>query len=613
VDVPALFAMSPDIRTPYATSLAPLGAGEAQIFPGVVLLILALAGACCSAAGQSATRTRVQKALLIASAGCLILACLALPSWSPDVMKRLITLASPLVLAASLATAWAVVAAFGPGVSPVRRAALLGVVLVVGGLTLGLGPRVTVFGQDLGSGLFRPDLLGVPLPLRAPARFVLASTIGMALLAAVAVSLVPVRRRAMQYAVSAAALAALTIDVHVAPYEYEQVPRPAPAYRWLAASDTPGAVVEYPPNRWAVYQALVADRRTVNGLGYAYPPTHPSAIRRPNLTPGQLDVLWREYHPRFLVLRLGNYPHEERAQLLRSAESLSGALTLLARFGLDYVYELKDRGAGNLLIREWPREFLESERTAQLSFAGSISAVPDEAIPVLSLLWNDRILRREMLPGGRFSEAIALGGLPLRSGQNRLEIRADYLRSREARPYPVGVTGLALSVDVTVAAGRDESWIQVNGHDVQGSKGYTLVTLDPADHHVTGVGRFNTSWDEAASEAMAGFIDRVPPGVPVLVTTQYDTSRWLTARGVDALQSLGLSTDLRDRFGWAHAAIGVKGAPPGTGEERANEVSAVVTLGKVFTPSVRLDDLGLRNSDGAPTSSISGPRVASGS
>ena len=59
--------------------------------------------------------------------------------------------------------------------------------------------------------------------------------------------------------------------------------------------------------------------------------------------------------------------------------------------------------------------------------------------------------------------------------------------------------------------------------------------------------------------------------------------------------SLGLSADLRNRFRWAHAAIAVKGAAPGTALERVDQAFAVATLGKVFTPTVRLDDLSVEH------------------
>ena len=45
----------------------------------------------------------------------------------------------------------------------------------------------------------------------------------------------------------------------------------------------------------------------------------------------------------------------------------------------------------------------------------------------------------------------------------------------------------------------------------------------------------------------------------------------LTGEAIDALRSIGAAEDLRDKFRWSHALIGVKGARPGTVLEDASE------------------------------------------
>jgi hypothetical protein len=61
--------------------------------------------------------------------------------------------------------------------------------------------------------------------------------------------------------------------------------------------------------------------------------------------------------------------------------------------------------------------------------------------------------------------------------------------------------------------------------------------------------------------------------------TNYDASRALTADAVDALRTLGMTTDLRGRFSGAHAAIGVKGAVPGTAVEHTGRLDASCAVG----------------------------------
>jgi len=59
-----------------------------------------------------------------------------------------------------------------------------------------------------------------------------------------------------------------------------------------------------------------------------------------------------------------------------------------------------------------------------------------------------------------------------------------------------------------------------------------------------------------------------------------EASRYLTQDAVDALQSIGAREDLRGRWRWSHALIGVKGAAAGTVWEAAFEtMPAQLVLG----------------------------------
>jgi hypothetical protein len=118
----------------------------------------------------------------------------------------------------------------------------------------------------------------------------------------------------------------------------------------------------------------------------------------------------------------------------------------------------------------------------------------------------------------------------------------------------------------------------VNGHIWAGRQGYTVAVIAP-DGRVDEVRTFNTSWYETASHALANRIASIPPGWTAAVATNYDASRALTADAVAALRTLGIVTDLRGRFRVLHAAVGIKGAPPGTALEAVSSDQARCVIG----------------------------------
>ena len=79
---------------------------------------------------------------------------------------------------------------------------------------------------------------------------------------------------------------------------------------------------------------------------------------------------------------------------------------------------------------------------------------------------------------------------------------------------------------------------------------------------------------------------RVPGGVPagriVAVAAADEASRLLGQEAVEALRGIGAEGDLREKFRWGHAIIGVQGAAPGTALEAMDwmrPVSVVVGEG----------------------------------
>jgi len=74
----------------------------------------------------------------------------------------------------------------------------------------------------------------------------------------------------------------------------------------------------------------------------------------------------------------------------------------------------------------------------------------------------------------------------------------------------------------------------------------------------------------------------------VAVAASDEVSNALTSLGINALRSIGAREDLRGKFRWSHAVIGVKGAPPGSASELASEtnVSQVYLNSPVTEPNV---------------------------
>ena len=111
------------------------------------------------------------------------------------------------------------------------------------------------------------------------------------------------------------------------------------------------------------------------------------------------------------------------------------------------------------------------------------------------------------------------------------------------------------------------------------SAGYNLAALD-TEGKLLGRATFDTLAAEEASAAMADWLRSWPPGTIVAGAVGDEASLKLSEAAVAALQGVGVATDLRDKFRWSHAFVGVTGAAPGTAVEDADLLRpAVVAVG----------------------------------
>ncbi|MBI3913806.1 MAG: hypothetical protein HY327_06430 [Chloroflexi bacterium] len=166
------------------------------------------------------------------------------------------------------------------------------------------------------------------------------------------------------------------------------------------------------------------------------------------------------------------------------------------------------------------------------------------------------------------------------AGMSAIIFRFDSLvpvaNVREAG-FEIGKTGITSPASIVAySAGSevgDSAHIFVNGVDASpNSRGYNLVVLNAQTGAVEARAAFDTFASAAESARLAQFIAQIPDGKIVAVAVRDEASRSLTGEAVSALQSIGAMQDLRGKFRWSYAIIGVKGAANGTANEYANEV-----------------------------------------
>lgn len=139
--------------------------------------------------------------------------------------------------------------------------------------------------------------------------------------------------------------------------------------------------------------------------------------------------------------------------------------------------------------------------------------------------------------------------------------------------WPIGTTGVSSNHSILVqSAGNDVgnfAKIWVDGIDVAPNQlGYNLVALD---HRGVVQDRraFNTLASPAEAQSMADWLQQWPAGTIIAGAVRDEAGSNLTENAVKALQTLGVTTDLRGRFRWSHAFLGVVGAASAAAVEDA--------------------------------------------
>ena len=169
---------------------------------------------------------------------------------------------------------------------------------------------------------------------------------------------------------------------------------------------------------------------------------------------------------------------------------------------------------------------------------------------------------------------------------------AELATAETKQGWSIGKTGVTTNHSLVVqSAGNDVgnfAHIFVDGVDVSPNQvGYNLVALDTAGV-VQGSKTFNTLASPGESQVLADWLQQWPPGTIIAGAVRDEASMKLTETAVNALKTIGLTTDLRERFRWSHAFVGVVGAAPGSALESTKLLQpATISVGiAVDAPAV---------------------------
>lgn len=194
---------------------------------------------------------------------------------------------------------------------------------------------------------------------------------------------------------------------------------------------------------------------------------------------------------------------------------------------------------------------------------------------------NGRQGGRVALTQGWGEYSVSIAKVCWQTGMNEIVFQFDSLvpvASVRERTFEIGKSGVKSPVSIVAYSAGSEvgdfAHIFVNGIDESpNERGYNIVVIDPQTGTVESRTVFDTFAAEENAARLAQFIAKIPNGKIVALAVRDEASRLLSEEAVNALRSIGASQDLRDKFRWSHAIIGVKGA---TGAlESANETAPV--------------------------------------
>ena len=156
----------------------------------------------------------------------------------------------------------------------------------------------------------------------------------------------------------------------------------------------------------------------------------------------------------------------------------------------------------------------------------------------------------------------------------------------------IGQTGIVSPINIVVrSAGKDSGdfgHLYLDGVDASpNQRGYNLAAIDPNSGELLKTANFDTHDPRQApmaSTAMAAWIRALPQGTIVAGAVRDAAALNLNEDALSALQTLGVSEDIRGHLRRAHGFVGVKGAPPGTAASMTSDLWPVtIAIGDGIT------------------------------
>ncbi len=320
-----------------------------------------------------------------------------------------------------------------------------------------------------------------------------------------------------------------------------------------------------PPPAWLAEQRAQA-ARVLNFLDIAYVVVHRSRV--PKELAWYVDMI-------FPVQRIREEGDLVLYRVRRTPEAVPTEFNLVSDLGhllLGEGWSPPDRSVDRGDAAVWAQR---REVRLQFPVYRAIQAIemrvyaPEQGQEV-TLLVNGQEVGRQAIPPGWSQVRFAWPASLQRRGLVPARLRFERLYDLAGIPTGawVGPDGRTTRASVLVRSAGEEvgnfAHIYVNGVDRSlGQRGYNLVQFDPDTGRVVATTAFDTHGDEGAGQAMAAWIEAVPAGQWVLGAVKDEASLRLTEEAVAALRSLGVTKDLRGRFRWSHAFIGVKGENAG--------------------------------------------------
>jgi hypothetical protein len=454
-----------------------------------------------------------------------------------------------------------------------ERARACFIVALIGG-ALSLGVTVYLGNAFVAPGVYPVDAPGFGL-LRAPVRFGVLWALGIAVLAGCGYAALTRRLQGRaRPAVGVLAVMLVNAELFAPMPRMQRVPRVPPVYEWLRRAPE-GPVVEFPvhANVMGLYWSLEHRQPLVQGYGLIEPPAYSRLADDDDLSPSMVEHIRSFFHARYIVVDRTKYSGEKDAELAANIAQNGGTLTKVASADGREVYEIGGPSRGTPVLRAFRPWMVE--RARGVSVDADLDPVRDGVPHELQVWGNGRLLTAAPWHAG-MKRGNIFAPLPAERAQGiNIEILGDYR---------------AAPAEITIDAQPRVTQLQVDGHVWACPMGYTLAVIAP-DGRVDDVRSYNTSWDEQASHALAARIAAIPAGWTAAVATHYDASRALTADAVEALRTLGMATDLRGRFRVNHAAIGRKGAAPGSAVEQASAEGSHVASGTPALVPVAVRDV----------------------